>query len=706
MKNAFDHIDTDEGPPLNLVPFFDAKSLVVVGASSDATKQSGRPLYFLSRYGYTGDVFAVNPAHEELFGFPSYESIESLPVAAELALIMLPAEKVVEVVRACGERGTKAAVVFGNGFADVGNHSLQNELRATARATGVRLLGPNCLGALNTSNGLTATFSAYLMRDMFRSGPVGLVTQSGSLGNAILLNFQSLGVGISKWVATGNEADLDLLNFVDYMVSDDRCKVLVVYAEAVKDAWRWAGIAEKAFKLRKPIIVLKAGVGARSSRAVVSHSGKLTGSHRVWEDFARLEGLTVVNTLEELCDAAHAFSLLPLQRGSLAMLGTGGAGVLAMDECHRQSMPVANLLAETKKKLSKNLPRGATVENPIDPTPTTDSAWQLACETTVKDPSVGYFMVVISSLVRPHSNSVELLEPVLKYARTARKAVGITYLASADPLSAEHEELLRSRGALILPTANRVVQAFAHLRRYSTFVPDAGSESRDSRVDTEPLSTQAETLGLLDLAPLLRRHGISVVQTIVVRNVEEAAESLKTLGAPTVFKLEDPCYPHKSEHGLVRVGISDAENAALTFNDLIQRAKSDDARVVVQPQIGPGVELLVACIRDQELGPVITVGAGGVLTELMRDSYSSLAPVSSEQAIELLRHTRVYRILAGYRNSRRADVFALGHLISAVSKVFVEQQHLIELELNPVIVLNEEPRTLVVDLLAVEESSH
>lgn len=687
--------------PAELAPFFDAESLVVVGASADATKQSGRPLNYLSRYGYSGEVFAVNPAHDSLFGFPSFKSVEALPIAAELALILLPAAKVVEVVRACGERGTKGAVVFGNGFADVGNDDLQDELRSVARATGIRLLGPNCLGALNTSNGLTATFSAYLMRDMFRSGPVGLVTQSGSMGNAILLNFQNLGVGISKWVATGNEADLDLLNFVDYFVSDNQCKIIVVYAEAVKDAWRWTSIARTAFELKKPIIVLKAGIGSRSGRAVVSHSGKMTGSHKIWEDFAHLEGLTLVNSLEELCDAAHAFSVLPAQHGSFAMLGTGGAGVLAMDECHRQGMPVANLQSATKKSLTDVLPSGATVENPIDPTPTTDTAWRLACETAIKDPSVGYFMVVISALVRSQSTTVELLRPVLEHARSRGIAVGVTYLASADPLSPEHEELMRSRGALVLPTANRVIRAFAHLYRYAEYTSGRRSISDDSSDDPQSYFNHPKTLGLIDLAPVLRRHGISVAETTVVRTVDEAVNSVRALGVPAVFKLEDSCCPHKTEHGLVRVGISDADAAAATFEDLVRRARSDDAQVVIQPQIGPGVELLIACVRDQELGPVITVGAGGILTELIQDTFSCLAPVNSEQAAELLRHTRVHRILAGYRSSRRPDLFTVHRLISTISNVFIEQTQLLELELNPVIVLDDESGAVVVDLLAV-----
>ena len=293
---------------VDLRPFFEAASVVVVGASSDPTKNSGKPLYHLSRHGYQGQVCAVNPRHEQIFGFPSYQSVEAIPGSPELALIMLPAAGAADAIRACGARGVRAAVVFGNGFADVGRADLQEELAEAARQAGMRLLGPNCLGAVNTANGLTASFSSYLLRRAFRPGRVALATQSGSIGNAILMDFQDLGVGLSKWVATGNEADVDLLDVVEYMVEDPASHVIAVFAEAFRRGWRWPGIATRAYELGKPIIVLKAGIGVRSMQAVISHSGKIAGVHKVWEDLAALEHLAVVDSVEELCDAAQALA--------------------------------------------------------------------------------------------------------------------------------------------------------------------------------------------------------------------------------------------------------------------------------------------------------------------------------------------------------------------------------------------------------------
>ena len=419
---------------VELRPFFEAASVVVVGASSDPIKNSGKPLYHLSRYGYQGQVCAVNPRHEQIFGFPSYQSVEAIPGSPELALVMLPAAGAADAIRACGARGVRAAVVFGNGFADVGRADLQEELAEAARQTGMRLLGPNCLGAVNTANGLTASFSSYLLRRAFRPGRVALATQSGSIGNSILMDFQDLGVGLSKWVATGNEADVDLLDVVEYMVEDPASQVIAVFAEAFRRGWRWPGIATRAHELGKRIIVLKAGIGARSRQAVISHSGKIAGVHKVWKDLAALEHLAVVDSVEELCDAALALSVGPRASGKFAILGSGGSGVLAVDECQRRGLPVAEFSTSTTTALREQLPPAASVENPVDPTPTTNAAWGAACQTVVRDPAVGFFTVVISSLVRPHEITFDLLQPAIDDATRLGKTMCVTYLAASDPM--------------------------------------------------------------------------------------------------------------------------------------------------------------------------------------------------------------------------------------------------------------------------------
>jgi acetate---CoA ligase (ADP-forming) len=692
-----------------LRPFFDASSVVVVGASSDPTKNSGKPLYHLSRHGYRGQVCAVNPRHDEIFGFPSYRSVDAIPWPPELALVMLPAAGAAEAIRACGARGARAAVVFGNGFADAGRADLQEELALAAREAGMRLLGPNCLGAVNTANGLTASFSSYLLRRMFRPGHVALATQSGSVGNAILMDFQDLGVGLSKWVATGNEADTDLLDVVEYLVDDPASHVIAVFAEAFKRGWRWPQIATRARDLGKPIIVLKAGVGTRSAQAVISHSGKIAGVHKVWEDLAALEHLTVVESVEELCDAAQALSIAPRAAGGFAILGSGGSGVLAVDECQRRDLPVAELGTSTTRALRGQLPPAASVENPVDPTPTTDVAWSAACQTIVNDPGVGYFTVVISSLVRPHEITFDLLRPTTDDAARLGKAMCVTYLAASDPMDPALRERLRAQGVLTLPTPARSVRALAHLRRSAVRTPEVNPAASQPTLAAgaaphpRPASVvpAAGLQGIGRLEQQLRGYRISVAATHVVRSAEEAVRAVAALRGPGVLKLEDPLVPHKTEHGLIRLAISDPQEAAAAFDSLQGQAVDSDAVVVVQPQIGPGVEVLVSCTIDAELGPVVTVGAGGILTELIADTCSSPAPVSPERAVDMIARTRVSRLLTGYRGIGPHDLAALSELIAGVSRFFVEHGGFTELELNPVVVLATGSGAVVVDALAV-----
>ncbi len=692
-------------PARALRPFFEARSVVVVGASANQLRNPGKPLYYLTRYGYSGRLYAVNPNHSEIFGCKSYPSVADLPEAPELAAVMVPVKLVPEAIRQCGEHGIRHAVVFANGFADSGNFALQDELLDAARQFGIRLLGPNCLGVVNVGNGLTATFSTYLLRKMFKRGPIGLLTQSGAVGNAILLTFQDMGIGISRWVATGNEADIGIMDFAEYVVEEPDCKILAFFVESVRDGWRWPAVARRARELGKPIIALKAGMGMRSRRAATSHSGRMVGSYGVWREVAAEHGIVAVHTMEEFCDAAYALSTVRrLPDGDLGVFcGSGGIGVLISDECERTGVRLAEISSETRSQLRNILPPGAGLENPVDPTPVTDAVYFRGAECLLGDANVRALLIIVTSLVRDYEETMRVVQHLNELAASEGKLVAVSYFSPADRLPREKEEALSSEGVIILPDPLRTVRGLAALSAAYSILSgkEKPSERQAAAPDHRAVSTDSVGLGWEDLGPLMARYGVGAEAPLAAGSADDAARLLKDLGTPIVLKLDDPNIAHKTEAGLVHMNISSAAEARRAYSELAEKATTDAARVIAQRQLRGGVEVLVGCTIDPEFGRIVSVGAGGTLAELLKDVRSALCPVDAAGARRLLERTRIHPLLTGFRGGRKHDMAALAEMIARVSRLFVENPELAELEMNPVVVMAEGQGAYAVDLLGV-----
>jgi acyl-CoA synthetase (NDP forming) len=302
-------------PVPDLSRLFEAGNILLVGASADPRKTAGKPLPLLRKYGYAGGVMVVNPAHREIDGHPCYAKVEDIPEQPDLTLVLTPASSVWSAVDAVLARGGKDIIVVSGGFSDVHNDTLQRELVELVRSAGARLLGPNCLGVANIRSGLTATFAGSLYRHTVAAGNVSLVTQSGSVGNAIVMRFLDRGIGLSKWAAVGNEADITAMEVIDYLISDPETQAIGCFVESVRDGAEWSRLARRARAASKPLIVQKAGRSTAGARAVQSHSGKSAGSYEAWRQIAERSGVTVAESLEELADKVYSLGP-PRQRRS------------------------------------------------------------------------------------------------------------------------------------------------------------------------------------------------------------------------------------------------------------------------------------------------------------------------------------------------------------------------------------------------------
>jgi acetate---CoA ligase (ADP-forming) len=672
----------------------EARSVVLVGASTRDRVPAGRPLAYLRRYDYAGRVYVVNPRHNLVQGVHAYPTISDLPEAPDLAIVSLPAEGVPDALRELGQLGCRTAVSFANGFADAGDERAQAQLSAAIGQSGVRLLGPNCLGFVNIHNRLTASFSSYLLRTMFIAGDVGLVTQSGSIGNAIMMEFQSRAIGTSKWVTTGNEADIDALDVTDYLIQDPATRTVVVYGESFLNGARWRELGERAQAANKPLIVLKAGQGAAARAAVESHSGKIAGAPEVWRDVAEQAHIVTAETLKQLVDCTYVATRAPKLRTvkGVGVVGTGGFGVLAADSCSRGNLPIATLASPTVSALQQLLPRGATTTNPVDPTPTLDENYFSAAIHTIRDDSVNVLIVCVTALrhdytaVAKHLRSIAVAEPT--------KTVFVSYLASMDALSAEIIHDLENAGILVFPNADDAINAISKLHRPQPNNPNDQSEAHQTH-GGEP----QPVLGLPELRASLENAGIPIVQSAPVDSESDVRNAIAALGFPLVMKLESPNVAHKTELGHVRTDIQ-TESDALTALVALQRERERyRGTITAQQQVVAGLELILACRRDPEFGPVVSVGAGGTLVELIDDVRTRLLPITAQDATELLDGTRIGTLVHGARGVQSWDTTSIINLIVSLSTYFARSD-LTDLELNPVMLTRTPPYLTVVDVLA------
>ncbi len=665
-------------------PFFNARSVSVIGASADITKPAGRPLHFLHQYGYTGRATAVNPRYGELLGVPCFPTVAALPETPDLGLVMLPAPLVLNAIEECGRKGIKHLVVYANGFADAGQHELQRSLATLAARYGIRIVGPNCLGVMNASNGLIGVF--WLPPQAFTRGNVALLTQSGSGGTSLLSSFHETGIGISKWVAVGNEADTKVLDFANYVLEDPDTGVVALFIESVPDPVGWMELGARAALVRKPVVIFKVGRGAHGRRAAETHSGRISGAYEAWLQLATEAGLITVDSMDELNYTALALSKTRIRpRLGLAALGSGGHAVITSDECERNDVPLARLSEDTLASLRSLLPQTAGLNNPIDPGGLRRDTWWKVASILLHDPGVDALLVhIVSALAYPDVPAE--LRALQRAAVDRGKLLAVTYFSPGDRLDRAVEMELRSEGILLFPDSSRAVRSLRHLGL------------RGDSPAARPPSTPRESVGWTELATLLEQYGVCAVIPVEVSDRAGAADLVRALGT-AVFKLEDPGQPHKSELGLVKKGITTPEAGAAAYEDLRTRGTSARARVVAQRQVGDGTEILVGFVTDPELGRLAVVGAGGILTEFLRDVVYGLCPLDSSGARRLLEQTKVWRLLRGFRGGVPVNLDALVDVIVRGSRLFAEHHEFAELEFNPVIV--DARQALVVDVLGM-----
>lgn len=696
-------------PGVGLDAFFKAEGIAVVGASDDINKIGGRPVHLLRKYGYAGPIYPVNPRAGEIQGLTAYASVRDLPTAPDMAVLAVPAGATAEALRDCAARGVKAVVVLSSGFAEAGPEgvALQDELVGIARAAGIRLLGPNCLGTISVVDGAIGSFSIVLEENMPPLGQVGIVSQSGNIGSYMVQNVALRRLGVSRFIATGNEADVDVADGIAAMAQDPHTRVILCCMETCRSAERLIAALDMARANGKPVIVLKIGATESGQAAAASHTGALAGSDAVIDAVFRRHGALRVRSVEELLDVGHAASQLlpgrlPAGKRLTVVAASGGFGIMMADAASNAGFTLPPLSEPTKAVIRETVPTAGT-ENPVDASAQMSSRPDILFKmlsALMEEPNTDATLLFLSlSLHNSRLRGIYL--DALAQIRAAHPE-RLLVIAAAGPADAVAE--IVALGIPVFPSIDSAVGGLDGLARLGA-LRSAGNVAR-AEIAPETLDPAAFR-NEYNAKQALGAAGIAVLPEAVATSADEAAELAGRFGFPVVLKIVSEDIAHKTEIGGVVLNLGDAEAVRAAHDRILANAaaRAPGARidgVLVTPMAGKGAELIMGISRDPVFGPVAMVGIGGIYAEVLQDVQVQTAPVSETEALAMIRSLRMFPVLDGARGLARADVSAAAQTLARLSEFAVRHAgQVAEIDLNPVLVRAEGEGVVALDALLI-----
>ncbi|MGB9750719.1 acetate--CoA ligase alpha subunit [Roseiflexus castenholzii] len=681
-----------------LEAIFAPRSIAVVGASPDPTKLGHRILKNILDAGYPGRIFPVHPGASHILGFPAYPSVEQVPEPVDLAVIVVPATVVPNVAEACGRAGVKGLVVISAGFKEVGpeGRALEMRLLEIVQRYGMRMVGPNCLGVIDTTTHLNASFAALYPHP----GQIAFMSQSGALCTAILDWSKAQGIGFSRFVSLGNKADVDEVTLLEAWGCDQaNNRVILAYLEGIGNGDAFVAVARRVTK-RIPVIAIKSGATQAGARAASSHTGALAGAEHACEAAFDQSGVLRARSMQELFDFAMAFAYQPLIPGNRLAIVTnaGGPGIIATDAAERIGLHLAELTPATMAVLRAALPSTASVYNPIDIIgDARPDRYRVALRATLDDPHVDAVLVLFTP--QAVSKPEDVARTIVEVAAGSAKPVVTSFMGAAT--IGEALRILNDHRIPNYAFPERAIAALGAMVAQRQWVERPPGEYVRFDVDTERVralfarlrSEGRVELGELEAREVIEAYGMRLPKSLLAQSPEEAAEIAARLGFPVVMKISSPDILHKSDIGGVKLGIGDSAAARDAYELIEYRARkySREARiwgVLVQEQVRKGREVLVGVSRDPQFGPLIAFGLGGIYVEALRDVAFRLAPVSRQEAAEQVRAIRAFPLLRGVRGEPPADIAAAEEVILRVSQLVTDFPEIVEMDINPLVVYN------------------
>ena len=714
----------------NLSALFNPKSIAIVGASSNPKKLGGRPLDYMKRFGYPGKIFPINPKSEQVQGLDCYAKIADVPEDIDLSLVIVPSQFVLPSLESAAKKNCKAAIIISGGFAEVGGEGkvLQDKLTSLARETGMSLYGPNTVGFLSPVYKNYATFTQALenVKDL-KPGRTGLITQSGAFGATIFVRSLRVGMGISHWAATGNEADLDFSDFLDYMVEDPDTDVISGFMAGIKDGPKLVRALDRAAEKKKPVVILKLGSTEAGQKAAYSHTGTMVGSGRAYEAIFKQKGVIMANNIAQFLDYSMALATTALPKGRRVgiMTESGGGGVLLTERCSELGLKVPEPGEESKKKLSEVVPDLGSVDNPIDLTGQSLANPKLIKQATEVMYSLPDFDFIVPMLLM----SEDLGEIKSNYLKNLceenRDKASMVVCWPEGPK--QWVKYLMDQGVHVSVTPTRCAQTMHALVQFGEFIKSYNS----SRQRIDPNSIPGLPADRVEMAKrvindirtknenrlneyegklLLKAYGIPVVEEAIAETPELALEIGEDLGFPLVVKIVSKDIPHKTEAGVIRLGISSSEELEIAVQELLIKANEFapgakiDGILLQKMAQGKPVETIVGITHEEPFGPALMFGLGGIFVEVLKDVAIRMLPTSQNDIVSMLDEIKGAPILNGVRGQRPAD--KAGVVDTLIKTALLAQElsgEIAEIDINPLLVMEEGEGVMAVDALVLLE---
>jgi len=648
---------------------FKPQSAALIGASTTPGKLGYDILYNLINAGFQGPIYPINPKADEILGLKAYKDILSIPAPADIAVIVIPARMVIDAVRDCGKAGVKSAVIITGGFAEAGEEGeqMQKELAEVARKSRVRLIGPNCQGVNNPHANLCASWPLLTTK-----GGMAFISQSGTVGAALMDWASEEDLGVSVFVSLGNRADIDESDCIRYFNADPNTKVIALYVEGVKKP---ENFIEALSQAKKPVVILKSGRTPRGKVAAESHTKSMAGSDAIYEAIFRRFKVNRADNLEELYDFAKALAYMEKPKGKrlLNISSSGGAAILGIDESEKLGFTNPAPTQALKDKLRAFLPAHCGVSNPIDLT-----------GDAITDPSLYAKSIAVAK--SEYDTSVVIFGDPIHGASDIATGKGelIIFCGGAD---VEREEALKmhKKGIPVYPTPERGIKALYQLVRFD-------EEKAEKKKEEPHAAAAANLLPVNKAVSLLKKYKLPAVETRMSSTPAEAVEIAKKIGGPVALKISSPDVAHKSDAGGVKLNVAKAPEIRKAFNEIVAnvKAKVPGARmdgITVSPMAGPGgVEVILGVIRDPQYGPALMFGLGGIFTEIYKDVQFCLLPAGDDELKAMIRSIKGYPLLAGIRGQKPKDEKALIETMRNLGRLAVDHPEFDQIDLNPVLV--------------------
>ena len=691
---------------------FQPESVAVVGASRDEGKVGHAVLNNILQYGYQGAVYPVNPKADEILGVRCYSSLREVPGKIDLAVFVVPARFVNGLIGQCVEKSVGAVIVISAGFKESGpdGAKLERELRTNVENAGIRMLGPNCLGLIDTSSQLNVSFA----RGMPEPGNIGFFSQSGALCTAILDWALVEGIGFSNFISLGNKADIDEVDLLEFMRSDPSTNVILGYIEGVKDGQRFMRVAREVSR-EKPVILTKSGGTEAGARAASSHTGTLAGSDKAIDAAFAQSGIIRARTVEELFDLAMVFTTGRFPKGpNLAIVtNAGGPGIIAADAVERSQARMASFTKATIDELRAHMPPTAALYNPIDVIGDADAErYKKGVELALNDPNVDGALVILTpqAMSDPSDTGQSVAELV-----DGGKPVIASFMGGAAVKGG-----IEAMKAVKIPNYHypeRAVAAFEALVKYQQWRNSPERKTKRFKVGrgrvqeaiARALKEGRRALGESDTREIIEAYGFRLPKSIFAPTAAAAAEAAETIGFPVVMKIASPEILHKSDIGGVKVGLETTQEVESEFLTMTRRARRvmPEARVLgvlVQEMISGGKEVILGMTKDPQFGPMIMFGLGGIYVEVLKDVTFRIAPISRDDARDMVTGIRSYALLSGVRGEEPVDVKAIEEGLLRLSQLVTDFPEIVELDINPLVVFPKGREAVAIDArLTIEE---